>query len=280
MCEGLAPLRSWPIAESVLAAAPLDARRRTMTMSRTFARRIGLVALAAALSTGMLLAREQTILPAARELVRVYVTVTDQAGRLVTGLGRGAFEIQDDGSQPIVAFDNTPTPIRIIVLLDTSPSMEDTLPLLHNAANELFVRLRPDDRARVGYFGTRIVFAGPFTRDVTVLRAALPAREARSGATVLWRALVQSMQLFDAEAPERPVILVLSDGRNSDPFQTASVSVADVIDRAQRRGVMIYSVGVQGRPLNALSSALKGGGSSQGGFLSAGNASALTDLVN
>jgi VWFA-related protein len=58
------------------------------------------------------------------------------------------------------------------------------------------------------------------------------------------------MQLFDAAAPERPVILVLSDGNNVDPLGTASVT--HVIDRAQRSGVMIYSVGVHGRPTVAL----------------------------
>jgi len=78
---------------------------------------------------------------AARELVRVYVTVTDQAGRLVTTLEREAFEIRDDKAQPIVVFDSTPTPIRIVVLLDVSDSMEGTLPLLQKAADELFVRL-------------------------------------------------------------------------------------------------------------------------------------------
>jgi VWFA-related protein len=192
--------------------------------------------------------------------VRVYLTVTDQAGRLVTTLEREAFEIRDNGSQPIVAFDNTPTPIRIIVLLDISASMQGTLPLLQKAADELFFRLRPDDLARVGYFGTEIVVASRFTRDVAELRAALPCpsfrtsinplqcstteRKALKG-TVLWRALFRSMQLFDAAAPERPVILILSDGKDGDPFQSTRVTIDDVIDLAARSGVMIYSIGVE-----------------------------------
>lgn len=215
--------------------------------------RSGVVALALVLSAGALAAQGPAVFRAARELVRVYVTVTDRAGRLVTTLEREAFEIRDDKVQPIVAFDNTPTPIRIVVLLDVSDSMEGTLPLLQKAADELFVRLRPDDLARVGSFGTKVVMESPFTRDVAVLRGALPRTgdwalppTARRGAgTPLWLVLVLAMQLFDATAPERPVILVLSDGNNVDPITTASVT--DVIDRAQRRGVMIYSIGVRGR---------------------------------
>jgi VWFA-related protein len=232
-----------------------------MMMSPKFVRSSGLIVLALALSAGVLAAQRQTVFRAAQELVRVYVTVTDQAGRLVTTLERGAFEIRDDGSQPIVAFDNTPTPIRIVVLLDVSASMEGTLPLLQKAASELFVRLRPDDLARVGYFGTKIVLAPRFTRDVAELRASLPCPSFKTSidprqcsmrgeqsalkGTVLWRALAQSMQLFDAATPERPVILVLSDGKDSDPFQSTRVTITDVIDRAQRTGVMIYSIGVE-----------------------------------
>jgi VWFA-related protein len=224
------------------------------------------------LGVGALAAQGQVVFRAARDLVRVYVTVTDQAGRLVTTLERDAFEIRDNGSQPIVAFDNTPTPIRIIVLLDTSASMQGTLPLLRKAADELFVRLRSDDLASVGYFGTEIVMASRFTRDVAVLRAALPTdgerrnRHPRQG-TVLWRALVQSIPLFDEAAPERPVILVLSDGIDRNPDQTTRVTVTDVIKRAQRSDVMIYSIGVVGPPPSGLSSGLSGGLGTGGGFI-------------
>ena len=201
------------------------------------------------LSVGALAAQGQAVFRAARALVRVYVTVTDQAGRLVTTLDREAFEIHDGKSQPIVAFDNTPTPIRIVVLLDISGSMKGTLPLLQKAAAELFSRLRPDDLARVGYFGTRIWLGSPFTRDATVLRGAVAAKDeaarTQGGGTALWGTLISAIQLFDDAAPERPVIVVLSDGNNVDPLGTASAT--HVIDRAQRSGVMIYSVGVQGQ---------------------------------
>ena len=148
-----------------------------MTMRPTFGCKSGLVVLALVLSAGALAAQGQAVFRAARELVRVNVTVTDQAGRLVTTLEREAFEIRDDKLQPIVAFDNTPTLIRIVVLLDISGSMNGTLPLLQQAADELFTRLRPDDLARVGYFGTRIWLGSPFTRDVAMLRGAVAAND-------------------------------------------------------------------------------------------------------
>jgi Ca-activated chloride channel family protein len=81
------------------------------------------------------------------DLVRVFVTVTDGDGRLVTTLARNEFEVRDEGKpQPITLFDNTPQPIRLVVMLDVSGSMTGNLQLLRAASAQLFARL---DRADV-----------------------------------------------------------------------------------------------------------------------------------
>src|SRR5207249_9494660 len=109
------------------------------------------------------------------DAVHVFVTVTDRDGRLVTTLSRDDFEVRDDGKpQPITLFDNTPQPIRLIVMLDVSGSMEGNLPLLRAAADQLFARLRPDDVVRVGTFGHEITVSPSFTHDLEQLRRALP----------------------------------------------------------------------------------------------------------
>src|SRR5438105_3315822 len=111
----------------------------------------------------------------ATDAVRVFATVTDRDGRLVTTLTRDDFEVRDEGKpQPLTQFDNTPQPIRLIVMLDVSGSMEGNLPVLRSAASQLFARLRPDDVARVGTFGQEIIISPSFTHDAGELRAALP----------------------------------------------------------------------------------------------------------
>src|SRR5215217_7804217 len=76
------------------------------------------------------------------DTVPVYVTVTDKDDRLVTTVTREEFQVFDNGKpQPITLFDNTPRPIRLIVMLDVSGSMEGNLPLLRAAAEQLFARL-------------------------------------------------------------------------------------------------------------------------------------------
>lgn len=193
--------------------------------------------------------QDQPIFRGRSDAVRVFVTVVDRDGRLVTALTQGDFEIRDDGKpQPITLFDNSPQPIRLVVMLDVSGSMEGNLPLLRAAADELFTRLRPDDLVRVGAFGREIAISG-FTRDAGELRRALPVQIAPDAPTPLWRALDQAMDGFDKEDPERRVILVLSDGKDSGPtgFSQKYVSQAEVIDRARKDDVMIYAIGMRSR---------------------------------
>ena len=183
------------------------------------------------------------------DAVRVFVTVTDRDGRLVTTLTRDDFGVRDEGDpQPITLFDDSPQPIRLIVMLDVSGSMEGNLPLLRAAAEELFARLLPDDAARVGTFGREIEIGPSFTRDPDALLEALPDAIPPDAPTPLWRGLDQALTAF-GEDPERRVILVLSDGKDSGPtgFGQRYVSQADIIDRAREEDVMIYAIGMRSR---------------------------------
>jgi Ca-activated chloride channel family protein len=198
-------------------------------------------------------AAQQPVFRGGADTVRVFVTVTDGDGRLVTSLAQNDFEVRDEGKpQPITLFDNTPQPIRLIVMLDVSGSMEGNLPLLRNASEQLFARLRPDDLVRVGTFGRDVEISPIFTRDITLLRAALPKMIAPDAPTPLWRGLDEAIDAFgDDEGDARPVILVLSDGKDSGIFdfslKAQPVSQAEIIDRARNESVMIYAVGMRSR---------------------------------
>jgi Ca-activated chloride channel homolog len=194
--------------------------------------------------------RQQPVFRGRSDAVRIFVTVTDGDGRLVTTLARDDFEVRDDGKpQPITTFDNSPQPIRLIVMLDVSGSMAGNLPLLRAAAEQLFARLRPDDGARVGAFGHEIAISSSFTREPEELRRALPDSIAPDAPTPLWRAVDQALDGFQDSGEGRPVILVLSDGKDSGPtgFRQRFVSQAEIIDRARAEDVMIYAIGMRSR---------------------------------
>ena len=196
-------------------------------------------------------AGQQAVFRGAGDAVHVYATVTDRDGRLVTNLMQDAFEVRDEGKpQPITLFDNTPRAIRLIVMLDVSGSMAGNLPLLRAASEQLFRRLRPDDRARVGSFGHQVTISPSFTQNPDKLRRALPDRIEPDAPTPLWRAVDDAMDAFGDEGTERRVVLVLSDGKDSGPisFRQRNVSQVEVIDRARDDDVMVYGIGMRSRP--------------------------------
>ena len=227
---------------------------------------------------------QQPVFRGTSDVVRVFVTVTDRDGRLVTTLEEKDFEIRDEGKvQPISLFDKSPQPIRLIVMLDVSGSMEGNLSLLRGASEQLFRRLLAEDRARVGAFGHEITISSSFTRDPDELRTALPRSIATDAPTPLWRAIDEALDAFgnadqtdsrggdhknsrDADlkdrraadrtdqgsADSRPVILVLSDGKDSGPigFRQRYVSQVEVIERARREDVMVYAIGMRSRSMH------------------------------
>ena len=207
-------------------------------------------AIAALAVAGAGAAAQQPVFRGTADAVKVFVTVTDGDGKLVTTLTRDHFEVRDEGKpQPITLFDNTPQPIRLIVLLDVSGSMHGNLPLLRAASEQLFSRLRPDDMVRVGSFGHDVTISRSFTHDVAELRSELPDTIAPDAPTPLWRAIDQALTAFGDDGGNRPVILVLSDGKDSGPMSLTerSVSQVEVIDRTRERDVMLYAVGMRSR---------------------------------
>jgi Ca-activated chloride channel family protein len=253
-------------------------------MKRFLARGLLVVCALSVLGAGR---RQPPVFRGRSDVVRVFVTVTDRDGRLVTTLTQENFQIRDDGKpQPITLFDNSPQPLRLIVLLDVSGSMEGNLPLLRAAGTQLFTRLRPDDAACIGTFGNEIRISDSFTNDPHQLEAALPASIPPDAPTPLWRAVDSAIDVLNGghsrksdlgtAGPQaartetagtdteeaRSVILVLSDGKDADPpsFRRRPVSQAEVIDRAQKEDVMIYGVGMRSRSTRPLPPAFGPGG--------------------
>ena len=186
--------------------------------------------------------------------VPVYVTVLDADQRLVTDLTREDFEIFDNGRpQPITLFDAGIQPISIVIMLDMSGSMVGNIPVLRNSAVQMFTRLLPTDKARVGNFGDRITLSERFTNDQNELIRALYLDLQPGGPTPLWAAINTAMSAL-GQIDGRRVVLVLSDGKDTGtlPFgrvTRAPVTLQSVAQRAQTEEFMIYGIGLASRGL-------------------------------
>ena len=181
------------------------------------------------------------------DLVPVFGTVTDKAGRLVPGLTREDFEIRDNGKpQPLTLFDNRPQPIRVIALVDIAGSVSRTASILQTACAEFFLQLGTGDLARIGIVGRNVNYSPEFTRSTTQLLAALPTTAPSGVPMPLWNAVDSAITLFETAPPGRRVILVFSAGLVGAPqYGEKALSDDEVSDRAQREDVMIYGIGIK-----------------------------------
>src|SRR5260221_6138041 len=65
--------------------------------------------------------QQQPTFRGGKDAVRVFVTVTDPDGRLVTTLTQDNFDVRDEGKpQPLTQFDNKSQPMMLIVRLYVS----------------------------------------------------------------------------------------------------------------------------------------------------------------
>src|SRR3954470_14442777 len=162
------------------------------------------------------------------QIVSLFVTVADEARRLVPGLTQEEFEVFDnDKPQPIVFFQNEIQPITVVVMLDTSGSMTLTLDLLRQAAEQFLIRLLPADKAKVGAFNDKIQIKGSkFINDRDQLVTDIKDLDFGNG-TRLWDAIAVAEDEFKGVEGRR-VILVFTDGDDTD---SRTSSLGKVVDR-------------------------------------------------
>ena len=179
------------------------------------------------------------------QVVSLFATVTDAGKRLVPNLVKEDFEVLDnDKVQPLVFFENEIQPIAVVVILDTSLSMNNSIPLLKKAAEQFLLRLLPADQGRVGAFNDKIQFNDKFTNNRDDLISDLQTLDFGNG-TRLWDAVGASLDELKG-IPERRVILVFTDGDDTE----SKVRLGTVTDRARAEEVMVYAIGFESTYFN------------------------------
>ena len=172
--------------------------------------------------------------------VEVYATVTDQEGRAVKDLRKEDFTIlEDDVPQPITAFLGGDFPASVALGIDRSFSMKGTpLTMARTAARVFVASLKPEDRVMLISISGEVEVLAPFSTDRTPLLQALDALDPWS-TTSLNDAIIRSLDLLEDESGRRAIV-VLSDGVD----RYSSARDADVLSRARRSDVLVYSVAI------------------------------------
>ncbi len=189
--------------------------------------------------------RRQPSFRAEIEVINLTVSVTDADSRYVTTLDRADFAVFEDGiKQSLSLFTHENLPISLVLMIDTSSSMDDKLTVAQTAAIEFTKTLRPQDSASVIQFNDRATTLQSFTPDQALLATAIRSTRA-AGPTALHNALYIALkelqkQKSAAELRRRAIVL-LSDGED-----TASlVSDEQVQELARQSEVAIYAISLR-----------------------------------
>lgn len=200
------------------------------------------------LMTVTVVTQQQPMFRSGTDIVDLFVTVTDSDGRLVPSLTREDFEVYDnDRLQELVVFENSVRPITVVVMLDTSASMDLNRRRLMAGAEQFLIRMLPDDKARVGAFSDKIeIEPVEFTDDRDELISWLPKLDF-GNETRVYDAAGASLTAL-SNIPGRRVVLLFTDGDDS----ASEINAGDVLDQAISQEVMIYSIGFESNYFNGV----------------------------
>jgi Ca-activated chloride channel family protein len=182
------------------------------------------------------------------EMVPLTVTVTDAAGKYVTGLADSDFTVVEDGVQQSLSFfASDHVPLDIAMVLDTSNSMRHELPLVQSAALGLVHTLKDTDRGAVVEVKNTAGIPQPFTSDHALIESAIRGLSA-SGATALFDGVYVVLKEFQRQRQanqevRRQVLVLLSDGMDTQ----SRLGFEDVIEAARRADVNIYIIALTGK---------------------------------
>jgi len=179
------------------------------------------------------------------EIINLNLSVTDRADNYVTDLEAKDFAVYEDGiRQELSLFTHENLPISMVIMIDTSASMEEKIRTAQSAAIRFTKTLRPVDLAQIVQFNDRATTLQPFTNDLAALESAILRTETH-GATALHNALYIALKdlMRDKKATElrRRAIVLLSDGED-----TASLVTDDqVLDLAKKSEITIYVISLR-----------------------------------
>jgi VWFA-related protein len=174
-------------------------------------------------------------------LVNLDVLVTDEDGRILSGLKRGNFRLLDNGrEQPITNFAPVNAPITIVMLMEYSGMAYDYF--AYKAASwgsDFLYRLEPEDYVALVTYDMRPTVRVDFTRNKAQVRETLGTlsypsfREAN-----LFDAMLDTLDRLE-RVPGKKSILVITTGVNT--FSAADFN--DVRQRLREIDATVFCVG-------------------------------------
>jgi VWFA-related protein len=181
------------------------------------------------------------------DVVSLTAVVYDKAGHFVKGLGPGDVEVYEDRVRQELSYFREAggqgaekIPLSIVLVLDTSGSMQRSLHFLQEAASHFVGKLEEVDEALVVQFNESVKASVEFTADLDRLDQFIEGLQAWGG-TSLFDAIRYGLDRIK-DRPGRKAVVVFSDGADT----TSEMKEDDVVGYARSVEATIYSVGIRG----------------------------------
>lgn len=172
----------------------------------------------------------------------LHATVIDEKQRIITTLGKGDFNVFEDGHpQVITSFRQEDIPVAMGIVVDNSGSMREKRQKVNAAALNLVRASNASDEVFIVNFNDEYYLDQDFTSNINKLKEGLEKIEARGG-TALYDAVVASAEHLKKDGKlEKKVIFVVTDGADNESSET--------LEQAVRRlqgdgGPTVYSIGI------------------------------------
>ena len=183
------------------------------------------------------------------DVVSVTAVAFDKSGKFVRGLGPKDVELLENGVKQEVSYFREASslgdaaervPLTIVLVLDTSGSMNESLHFLQEAVLSFVYKLEEVDQALVVSFNDSVKASADFTGDTERLEMFVSGLQAWGG-TSLRDAVQYSLERIESQ-PGRKALVVFTDGEDT----TSTLDAKTVIDYARAVEATIYAIGFTG----------------------------------
>jgi Ca-activated chloride channel homolog len=191
--------------------------------------------------------QDEEVLRIRTEEVLLPVSVRDETGAPVGGLGREKFLVFDNGvRQEILSFNRQRVQANIVLLLDASTSVFSQMRTIRMAAKRFIQGLFQEDKVCVLQFSDRVELLQDWTpaTELTQLEKTLNWRYHPGLRTTFYDGLYLAAQEQLSKVEGRRIIILLTDGLDTAERQRASF--ADALNAVRRADASVYVVSLTG----------------------------------
>ena len=175
--------------------------------------------------------------------VSMRFAAADPSGAAVKDLSPEELEVLEDGvPQEVTALRYEPSGLSVVLVIDSSESMQYAMEDAIGAAEDFVGLVSPDDEVMAIDFDSEVRALGGWGEPRADLKQHLRSMEA-DGATLLYDAMAEANELLERRQGRRAMV-ILSDGEDGSFEGGSRARVDDVLERAQRAEIEIHTVGV------------------------------------